>query len=223
MVKGNKDGREIEINFDQMEWKQALAAAEAFAVLVPKEFHGRQECLEAKKKELGLLEEWGVYEEVHRSEVDSKGEEISCMWVVTEKEVESGRVVKACLCARGYEETTYFRRDSPTANKIAIWLVFLMAANRGWDLEGLDAKSAFLQGDKLERLVYLTSPPEFQSKVGGGTVWRLCKCLYGLGDAPRGWYLRVHKELTGEDGAGPCSLHFQELRGGAGHYSSTCR
>ena len=28
-------------------------------------------------------------------------------------------------------------------------------------------------------------------------IWRLKKRLYGLADAPRGWYLRVEEELTG--------------------------
>ena len=39
---------------------------------------------------------------------------------------------------------------------------------------------------------------EFKSSLHGDRViWRLKKRLYGLADAPRGWYLRVEEELTG--------------------------
>ena len=75
-------------------------------------------------------------------------------------------------------------------------LVFTMAANRGWKLECLDAKSAFLQGDTLQCLVYIKPPSEYKPKGKGLVYWRLKKGLYGLGDAPRGWYLRVDQELT---------------------------
>ena len=100
---------------------------------------------------------------------------------------------KGRLCARGYEETAEFRRDSPTAMKASLRMLFMIAANEGYTVEGLDAMLAFLQGDKIERLVYVIPPPEFKSKKGSSTVWRLKKTLYGLGDAPRSWYFRVYK------------------------------
>ena len=44
----------------------------------------------------------------------------------------------------------------------------------------------------MDRVVYLTLPPEFEEK---GIAWKLKTCIYGLSDASRGWYLRVKEEL----------------------------
>ena len=52
-------------------------------------------------------------------------------------------------------------------------------------------KTAFLQGKKTEREVYIRSPKEATTNK----VWELQKCVYGLGDACRYWYLRVKEEL----------------------------
>ena len=194
LVKG-VEGRQMEINFDHIEWRKRNEEAEVFVTVVPVEMHGRKEVKEAKNKELDLLIRFQVYDEV-KTEDAKDGEVVSSVWVVTEKEVKEQRITKARLCARGYEETSDFRRDSPTASKVGLRILFSMAANEGWTVEGLDAKSAFLQGDSIDRVVYVKPPKEFQSKLGGGTVWRLRKCLYGLGDAPRSWYLRVYQELT---------------------------
>lgn len=59
-------------------------------------------------------------------------------------------------------------------------------------METLDFTSAFLQGNMLEREVFLRPPsdvcPESQ-------VWKLKRCIYGLNDAPRSWYKRINHEL----------------------------
>ena len=67
----------------------------------------------------------------------------------------------------------------------------------GWEIHSLDITSAFLQGNSIEREVYLKPPSEAGTD---GRVWRLKHCIYGLNDAPRAWYDRVRKELLDLDG-----------------------
>ena len=52
-------------------------------------------------------------------------------------------------------------------------------------------KTAFLQGIKIGRIIYLRPPNEANTIK----VWKLQKCVYGLADAGRYWYLRVREEL----------------------------
>ena len=66
----------------------------------------------------------------------------------------------------------------------------VIAAN-GWLMQSIDIKTAFLQGKRLERTVFLKPPREAQSVK----LWRLNKCVYGLGDAPRQFYLKLSEEL----------------------------
>ena len=46
-------------------------------------------------------------------------------------------------------------------------------------------KTAFLQGKKIEREVYICPPKE----AATNKVWKLQKCVHGLSDASRYWYL----------------------------------
>ena len=72
-------------------------------------------------------------------------------------------------------------------------MVILIAVLFNWLLETTDIKSAFLQGDKLERKVFVEPPPEYGRP---GIVWRLNKCLYGLYDAARQFYNSVKTKLS---------------------------
>jgi hypothetical protein len=62
----------------------------------------------------------------------------------------------------------------------------------GWEIHSLDVSSAFLQGNGIQRELYLQPPIEVEDE---GTIWRLKRCIYGLDDAPRAWYDRVKEEL----------------------------
>ena len=53
-------------------------------------------------------------------------------------------------------------------------------------------KNAFLQGQKINRTVYLEPPKDYKKE---GKIWRLNKCVYGLDDAARSWFLEVEKDL----------------------------
>ena len=61
-----------------------------------------------------------------------------------------------------------------------------------WTLQSLDIRAAFLQGNGIERAVYL-KPCEYPEK---GFVWKLKRCIYLLKDSSRAWYDRVESELS---------------------------
>ena len=54
-------------------------------------------------------------------------------------------------------------------------------------------KSAFLQGQSIERDIFIESPTELKKH---GLIWKLKTCVYGLNDASRTWYLGVRDELV---------------------------
>ena len=137
----------------------------------------------AKKLELVNWKDFNVYEEV-----EDKGQSaISVRWVCTEKEKEGEKKMKARLVARGYEDKEKVQSDSPTGNKDTLKLFFAIISSKGWDCESIDIKAAFLQGKDFHREVYLIPPKESDSTPG--SLWKLKKCVYGLNDAARVWYL----------------------------------
>ena len=73
----------------------------------------------------------------------------------------------------------------------------------GWDIKSFDVTSAFLQGNCIEREVYIKPPPEWDG--GEDLLWKLKRCLYGLNDAPRAWYERVLQLLI--ESGGKASLY----------------
>jgi len=60
-----------------------------------------------------------------------------------------------------------------------------------WKCHTIDIKSAYLQGNNIQRKIFLKPPKEYDD----GRLWRLKKTVYGLCDAARAWYLRVKDEL----------------------------
>ena len=63
----------------------------------------------------------------------------------------------------------------------------ILIAQKKWKLNAIDIKTAFLQGDRIDRRIYVIPPKEANTT----NFWQLKKCIYGLGDASRKWYNRV--------------------------------
>ena len=61
-------------------------------------------------------------------------------------------------------------------------LFLTVCVNQGFKLKSLDVTLAFLQGEKLERDVFVIPPPEVRK---AGMVWKLQNSAYGLYDASR--------------------------------------
>ena len=141
--------------------------------------------LEAKMTEMESWKRFEVYDEIK-----NEGQRyITVQWVVTQKFNEKGRSVKARLVARGFQEPNeHIKKDSPTTTRESVRVLLCMAiSHHGWVIHSLDVKSAFLQGDLLKREVFLKPPKEANTNA----LRRLNKCVYGLTDASRRWYLRV--------------------------------
>lgn len=162
---------------------------DVFVTLVPREKWNSPESNSAKQEELNKLKEFKVYEEVP----DVGQKTISTRFVLSVK----NSLYRARLVARGFEEEQCMSSDSPTIGKCAIRLFLCISAALGWIAKTTDIKSAFLQGRELEREVFIRPPKE--AEVKPGNVWKLNRCLYGLNDAARQFYLSVNQTLRNQD------------------------
>ena len=99
--------------------------------------------------------------------------------------------MKARLCARGYEEVESFKTESQTCSRESVRLAITLIASNKWNLNAINIKTAFLQGKKIDWTVIIKPPKEAQTNK----LWKLNKCVYGLADASRCWYLRLKEEL----------------------------
>ena len=148
----------------------------------------KQKILKAKDDELKKLVHYDVYDWVK----DTGQDTISCKWITATKKDDTGEKVKARLVARGFEEELHEKKESPTCSREALRMVYMVAATMSWVLQTMDMTSAFLQGNKIDRDVYIKPPREAKRE---GMLWKLKRCLYGLVDAPRSWYTRVTEEM----------------------------
>ena len=101
-------------------------------------------------------------------------------------------ITKARLCARGFEGIKDFPTDSSCCSRIGVRSIFVFIASDRWKVQTIDVKTAFPQGKQIEKLVYLRPPKEAHTNK----IWKLQKCLHGLADANRYWYLRVKEGLV---------------------------
>ena len=146
------------------------------------------EVSKAKEKELKNWISNKVFEEVE----DNGQPTISVRWVITERVLNSEIDTKARLVARGFEEqTSHLKKDSPTCATEIVRITLCIASSNRWHCHTVDVKAAYLQGDDIQREVYLQPPDEYNR----GKLWKLNKTVYGLCDAARAWYMRVKNEL----------------------------
>jgi hypothetical protein len=82
---------------------------------------------------------------------------------------------------------------------MAFRTLFALAAYHDLEIDQMDVKTAFLNGQIIED-VYVEHPHGFGKS---GEVCRLLKGLYGLKQSPRMWYKVIHDFLV--------SLGFQKL------------
>ena len=179
-----EDGLERNIDGERIKFKKL--EEECDIVMIPADRHKDTDCMEAKNVELKKLVDFDSYETVN----DEGQYRISCRWILWYK----GEEVRARLVARGFEELDEVRSDSPTMDKCNLRLLLAICAAEKWTLESSDVKSAFLQGQNLDREVIIKPPKE--AGVPTDKLWRLKVALYGLNDASLQFYIKVRSILS---------------------------
>ena len=125
---------------------------------------------------------------------------IGCKWVFKTKKDSQGNIErhKARLVAKGFtqrEGIDYTETFSPVSKKDSLRVVMALVAHFDLDLQQMDVKTAFLNGN-LEEEVYMKQPEGFFSSDGEHLVCKLNKSIYGLKQASRQWYLKFHNVIT---------------------------
>ena len=144
---------------------------------------------QSKAAEIRKWIDEGVFKEVK----DQGQDRLSTTWVITSKVEGDETVTKARLVVRGYEEiNSENRSDSPTCSRESVRMLLGIAMAKKWKVNSLDIKAAFLQGQTIERNLFVLPPKEFRKK---DCIWKLNKVVYGLNDASRSWYLRMSEVL----------------------------
>ena len=143
---------------------------------------------QAKIKEIENWKRNKVFDEV----LDKGEKAINVRWVINEKLMQNNeRKIKARLVAKGYEEKIEDNTDAPIVSAEAMKMILTIAKEKNWGINAMDITAAYLQGDKINRKVYIRPPREFNV----GKLWRLNKTVYGLKDAAMRWYLSLKKQL----------------------------
>ena len=121
-------------------------------------------------------------------------EVVETRWVLTWKDLEGKRTVKARLVARGFQDPDLAAVLADTSSCVSLrsshLQVISLSALKKWKLWSLDIKNAFLQADPFPREVYLQASREWCPRTLS-RIWRLNAPAYGLNGAP----VEFHKTL----------------------------
>ena len=239
----NDDELEIELSHDMAKLLDNCPAMEPNEVLVfvVNKKTGKSKRMIEKAFDIltakEIRENWTAVEEAYRKEVKSykdnatykisKKEMIanicSSKWVVKWKSTPEGRIIKARLTIRGFEDLQHdLSTFSSTASRWGQRIICSVAVQRSWPVFTADVATAFLQGLTFTELAKLSGtetrsiafvPPtgseryfqELESKyVPGRDVLELLKPAYGLKDAPKAWRTRLVQVL---ESTGGTALH----------------
>ena len=159
--------------------------------LVSPKDYDMPEVQDAIAREISKYKSFGAFKEVD----DAGQKSIPTRWVVTDQ-AGSGKdeLYKARLCMRGDLERgkENIRSDAPTASKEAIKLTLAIAANEGFAVKSGDIKSAYLQGEFVDREIFVKPPKEAKVK---DKLWLLLHGAYGIVDGGRLFYLKLSEKL----------------------------
>ncbi|KAG8926805.1 hypothetical protein FRC01_008347 [Tulasnella sp. 417] len=123
---------------------------------------------------------------------------IPSTYVFKEKKGPNGETLKfkTRIVARGDMQKKgedFDKVFAPVPRLDTVRAVFSYTASQGWEIDQLDFKSAFLNGD-LKEEVYMKPPQGFQRD--DGKVWKLKKSLYGLRQSPKCWHDKLTTSFT---------------------------
>lgn len=151
-------------------------------------------------------EEWlkAVYEEIQCFEDNSAWELVDappnsnivkCKWVLKKKyDSENNVRFRARLVAKGFMQKAgvdFTETFSPVVRHTTLRILFALAVQLNLNITHLDVTAAFLNGD-LDETIYMHKPDYFPNSRNDMKVLKLKKAIYGLKQASRAWYRKVH-------------------------------
>lgn len=140
---------------------------------------------------------------------------VKCKWVFKRKMINGVTLkYKARLVAKGFTQKQgidYNETFSPVVRYSSIRALLAVAAEYGMDIDHLDVKTAFLNGD-LKETVYMEQPEAFNVKGEENKVYKLHKAIYGLKQASKAWYEKINnvlceKLMFNKCSSEPCVYH----------------
>ena len=116
----------------------------------------------ALQEEVSSLSEQDVFDVVDRT---PEMKTLPCKWVFKVKYDQDGNIqrFKARLVAKGFKQIAgidFGETIAPVAKQSTLRLLWTLAAKRDWEVENIDIKTAFLNGD-LDEEIYMDMPPGF--------------------------------------------------------------
>ncbi|KAL4325263.1 hypothetical protein GQ457_11G002710 [Hibiscus cannabinus] len=174
--------------------------------MIPESFSQAMSCNESKlwydamKDEMNSMKNNEVWDLVP---LPDGVKAIGCKWVFKTKKDSKGNIerYKARLVAKGFtqqEGIDYTETFSPVSKKDFLRIVLALVAQFDLELQQMDVKTTFLNGD-LEEEVYMKQPEGFSSSDGENLVCKLKKSIYRLKQASRQWYLKFHEVISSFD------------------------
>ena len=104
---------------------------------------------------------------------------------------------KVRLLALGCRQTSGINHNetyAPVVTMTTIRSVLAVVAYNDLELEQMDVKTAFSNGD-LQEDVFMAVPEGLRTSNSGNKVCKLLRSIYGLKQSPRQWYSKMHEFL----------------------------
>ena len=148
----------------------------------------------ATDAELDAVLKRGTWSHVERSSLPKGANVLTAKWVFKRKRDAEGNIkrYKARVVVRGHRQrygVDYTETFAPTIKYKSLRLSQAIAASIGYNVHQIDITNAFLYSDVKED-VYLQFPQGYNPKGIDKTkhLLKLNKSLYGIKQAPKGWY-----------------------------------
>lgn len=114
---------------------------------------------------------------------------VKTKWIFKKKIGLNGEVLryKARLVAKGFTQkygVDYFETYSPVVRYETLRMLLAISAEYNMDVDHMDVKTAFLNGD-LKETVFMEIPEGFEQDRRKNKVYCLRKAVYGLKQAPK--------------------------------------
>ena len=110
---------------------------------------------------------------------------------------------KAILVIGGHRDpdVEMLQTDAPTINRLTVLILLQLVSSRRashqWQASAGDITAAFLNGDRLDRELYLAQPRTGLKNLHPEQLLRITKSVFGLPDSPRKWWRKLKDDILG--------------------------